>query len=665
MDARTHARPVKLALVISLLCAAVATPCSLDMEPRLYFDVRPDAPVHRYVEGQLGILQPRYARSHLVVAFRHLSGRPPSAAEREGFTALLRHRLDEYPEPRVLPQETWERLRTTVRGIAYQHYPDPDRLVDETDYIWIANCTGDAFTTASATLAARVKEFGARSAAVDAWLDAQELVFGNCSEGDANVSDAPASLPEIIRQDRRYQQAAAELYAMRYPEARQRFVAIANDPKSPWRSTARLVAARTLVRSATVGGEMLEEDPMTTAQQELRAILADRSMAPWHEAAWGVLAYTVARLEPQRRFDQAAQGLLKGAINARQARTDLGDYTTLWEREGVTPGNDELTDWVRTFQSGDVKHALERWNATKGMHWLVAALTHVKFDDPAAPKLLRDSAKVPAQSPAFASVTYHRVRVMLDEDAARAELDRVLAMPLPTSARNQFLEQRRGLATSLQEFLRATAVSLVGEGLEPVEGEATENVMPPDAAVAFNQWMPVEMLLAASKDEALAEELRWRVRDAAELRAALLRKPDFDLAYATSKEFLDRPFVRPFRKSDDRPHWWCAFDAYGAEDGYTPPRPPFLGDNEAEAEKLRELGSGATWILRTTLARAKSHPDDPRVPEALALAIEGTRWACGDEDTAGLAAQAFTVLKRRYAKTKWAQQTKYWHRPGF
>lgn len=657
MDARAHARPLKLAVAMALLCAALATPCSFDMEPRLFWEVRPDAPVDRYVDGQLGILQPLYARSHLVIAFRHLSGRPPSAAEREGFRDLLRHRLDEYPEPQVLPQETWERLRTSVRGVAYQNYPDSNRIIDDAEYTWIDNCTGDAFTTASATLNARVQKFGAQSPAVDAWLDAQELVFGNCNEGDATIPDAEPSLPEVIRQDRRYQQAAADFYALRYDDAHERFYTLANDPQSPWRSVSKLLAVRTLIRATTVAGE----DHLQQAQEELREILADRTMKPYHESAWGLLAYTIAMRAPQQRFDDAARGLVAGEPNARQARTDLGDYTTLWEKEGVTPGNDELTDWVRTFQAGDFAHALERWKATKGMHWLVAALTHAKPADAAT--LLRDSANVAPHSPAYASVTYHRVRLMEDADARRAELDRALAANLPTSARNQLLEQRRAVARSLDEFLRDTPVSVVGYGLEPEEQES-RTWMPPDAAVAFNQWMPLEMMRAASKSETFSSDVRARVAAATELRAALLRKPDFDLAYATVKEIYRRPFVRPFGDDGERPNWWCGFDVYAAEHGQTPPRPLFLGDNEPEAEKLRALGSGASWILRTTLARAKSHPDDPRVPEALALAIEGTRWACGDSDTDALAEQAFGVLKRRYAKTEWARKTRYWYRAG-
>lgn len=665
MERRAVARPLKLAIVIALFCAAVATPCSFDYDPRLYYDIRPDAPIARFVDGHLGILQPGYARSHLVVAFRHLSGKPPSAVERQGFTELLEHRLDE--QPRVRAAEEWERLRATVRGVPFQvqAVPEHTKRIEGDFYQWIDNCTDDAFRIASSTLAARVKTFGATDPAVDAWLDAQEIVFSNCSEGEASVPEVSRAMPEIIRADRQYQIAAADFYAVRYDDARKRFLRIASDSKSPWRTTARLVAARALIRGFSVGGMVEEQNPLAKAQEELEAILADKAMAEYHDVAWGLLAYTVAHSDAQARFDEAAQGLLKGEPTVRRARTDLADYTLLWEKEGVTPGNHELATWINAFKNGDTKLAAERWRATKRAHWLVAALTHAKPEDAAAAGLLRDSATIAPESPAFVSVTHHRVRLMKDADARRNELDRVLAREIPVSARNQLLAQRRGLARNLAELLRDTPVSIVGAGLEAGTYEGLH--MPPDATFAFNFHMPLATLQKASTDEAFAPDVRTRVARATRVRAALLANPDFDLAYATAKDLLADPYVLAFNRGDERPNWWCKGGPSELEVA-APPVPPFLIGNEAasaETARLEQLGSGASWILRTTLARAKSHPDDPRVPEALALAIDGTRWACGDEDTDRLAEQAFTLLKKRYPSTKWAQQTRYWHRAAF
>jgi len=45
------------------------------------------------------------------------------------------------------------------------------------------NCQKDAFETAADTLEARGKEWGIKSALLKIWVDAQDQVFANCSEG--------------------------------------------------------------------------------------------------------------------------------------------------------------------------------------------------------------------------------------------------------------------------------------------------------------------------------------------------------------------------------------------------------------------------------------------------------------------------------------------------
>ena len=617
MEHRAIPRPLKVA-ALALLCATVATPCSFDTTPILFFDVRPDAPIAAYVDGRLGILQPAYARSHLVVAFRYLSGKPPSAAEREGFRDLLEHRLKEHPDGvGPDPVEQWERTRAGIRGVEYKWPPDRTRSVAGA-YDSYDNCTDDAFATASKTLAQHQKTLGAANPAVMRWLDAQEMVFANCAEGEARIPTDDASLPAVLRADRQYQIAAANFYALKYDEARAQFRAIARDRQSPWQKTARLVATRVLIRAENLDVPIDVADPLAIADEELRAILADASMKPLHDAAWDLLAVTTLRRDPQQRFRDAAKGLLGGETSARRVRTHLADYTILWDQEFT--GDDELTDWIRTFQSGDVAHALERWNATKGTQWLVAALTHVKPEDASAvASLLEASKTIPADSPAVASVAYHRVRLLLAanrDDEARAELDRVLVRDLPVSARNQLLAERRAVARSLAEFLRDTPARPVGEGADAIDPESAPPRLPDDAAVVLNYWTPLKTLSLAAADESLPAEIREPLTRAVATRKMLLAEPTFETADLLVHDTEQKPYVDAIESFGN---WWCAGGAQ------TAPLPPFLRTTlpaaNAEQEQLQAMGSGATWILRTVLARAKSHPDDPRVPEALSLAI--------------------------------------------
>ncbi|HEX2061509.1 MAG TPA: hypothetical protein VHK90_12280, partial [Thermoanaerobaculia bacterium] len=478
--------------------------------------------------------------------------------------------------------------------------------------------------------------------------------------------------------DRQYQIAAAHFYALHYDEARARFLAIARDAHSPWQKVARLVAVRALIRAENLGVAIADDDPLATADRELHAILADPSMQPLHDAAWDLLAVTTLRRDPQQRFADAAKALLGGETSARRVRVQLGDYTLLWDKD-VT-GNDELTNWIRTFQSGDLAHAVERWQATKGTHWLVAALAHVPLDDRAVASLLEASKSIAHDSPAAPTIAYHRARLFLGAeryDEARAEVERAIALDLPLSARNRVLVQRRALARSLEEYLRDVPVKAVAYGVDLADAERSDPTLPTDAAVVLNYWMPLETLVEAALSDTLPENLRTAVRDAAWTRALLLDRADlakkldpetetrtrFDVAYALTRTTSSDPYVEPLGLSFGE--WWCkGGPPYLRDDSGHTLLPRFLDREDtadAEATRLYEMGAGATWIFRQLLARAKSHPDDPRVPESLSLAIKATRHACGDKDTTALAKQAFQLLHRRYAKTKWAEETPYWY----
>jgi hypothetical protein len=62
------------------------------------------------------------------------------------------------------------------------------------------------------------------------------------------------------------------------------------------------------------------------------------------------------------------------------------------------------------------------------------------------------------------------------------------------------------------------------------------------------------------------------------------------------------------------------------------------------------------------MAWAQRTSDDPRVPEALHLAVRATRFGCTDADTGTFSKAAFDLLHQRYPKSSWAQKTKYWYK---
>src|SRR5262249_44123678 len=131
-----------------------------------------------------------------------------------------------------------------------------DRSTPGTDYAFFPNCTKNAFETASDTLSDRMSAHGPSDPGVVDWVKAQDAVFSNCAAGKQTPEDAPVGAPDWLVKDRAYQKAAAKFYSMDYEDAKQSFRDIAHDFDSPWRETADYLVARTLIRQASLGGNV-------------------------------------------------------------------------------------------------------------------------------------------------------------------------------------------------------------------------------------------------------------------------------------------------------------------------------------------------------------------------------------------------------------------------
>ena len=111
-----------------------------------------------------------------------------------------------------------------------------------------------------------------------------------------------------------------------------------------------------------------------------------------------------------------------------------------------------------------------------------------------------------------------------------------------------------------------------------------------------------------------------------------------------------------------RDNWWCAS---GDEPAPDPGPLPFLSAADrtaaaSERARLRKLGTAPNHLAREAVRLATARPDDPKAPEALALAVRATRYGCGDSDTGAASRRAFELLHQRYPKTEWAKRTPYW-----
>jgi hypothetical protein len=237
-----------------------------------------------------------------------------------------------------------------------------------------------------------------------------------------------------------------------------------------------------------------------------------------------------------------------------------------------------------------------------------------------------------------------------------------------------------------------------------------------DAGHALNEQLPLSVLKEAVKSNALPPDARRDLVQATWLRAALLgdTKTANELApiladlvpslapllnnYLSSTQpdekksaaifaWLKSPGLEPVvdigvgreaplnQQDSYRDNWWCRsyFVPVSQEESReviqftatTGPPPAFLSaaevqQGESESSALRAMGTAPNYISRQVIEWANRQPNDPRVPEALHLAVRTTRYGCTDKDSARWSKAAFDVLHRKYPNSSWAKKTPYW-----
>ena len=729
---------MKRVLTATVSVAAAATAYVLACGPFLT-DLAPVATVvpphlEQYGRGHVGVVRPHFARRYLVQAYRRFSGAPPLP----NVVPRMTPSTDSAPSP----VEQWHQLTgvkiATERGIG--------------NYQSIENCLSDAFVSAMRTLKARAAQYGESSPQARDWIRAQNAVFSNCG-GDSLVLPEPAaaSADALTRADRAYQTAAAYFYGLKYDEAVSRFRAIAADPLSPWRPYGRYMAARTLIRQATVP-EKKTREPLLAAETELRRVLEDPAAAPLHASARGLLDLIALRAHPIDRLRALTSSLTTGNATDQQLTdyqklmdalvgdTTEFDYDAVPERAAIAASGD-LNDWVLSMQgigTAAAERAVAQWKRSGTLPWLAAALWRVPAAHGESTSLLEAAARVDRSSPAFPTIAFLRVRLLAargQRDQARALLATLPARPgdgIETETLNLLNAERFMLADNLNELLTSAPRMILTERVTSwrgtdIAGDAPRQpVFDDDAGVVFSRRMPVARLVEAATSAILPDRLRLRVASAAFARAWMLGKHDDALAvtpvlkslspslradlarYESAATPPDRhiaglrlilrtPGLRAsvigieddedykqsqLRREFDhtfRRNWWCSFASGGAEarasvseligllyaDG-TITYPAFLSAGERAATErelaaLAALGTAPNYLAREAVRWAVARPSDVDAAEALAHAVQGTRWACADDHTTAASRSAFQTLHRLFPRTEWARKTRYWY----
>lgn len=477
----------------------------------LIHSAHPDFPFSQYAQGNIGIVRPNFARSYLAVAYRLLDNKPLTATEQEAALGLWNFRLLNGYNDDSGSLAAWNSARKALDSTQGCEI-DAFRTIDTPDGAWqnYLNCPDDAFKTAIETLKARTAKYGPTSPILKEWVKAQDLVFCHCAspkyDYKTSKRDPEPAFPQaaaadadpLVKADRAYQIAAAHFYAQQFDEALKEFQAIANDASSPWSVWAPYLMARTLVRQSTIP-DKINTTLLAQADAQIKSILANPALSATHDAARNLQNFVGIRLYPDKTLKEFSAAL-SGPKEGARLRENLMDYTILFDNIlGVTsddtgsltyskiPGaikNDDLSDWIATLQSSDPaasEHALARYQATKSVPWLIAAITRVDSKQTNADSLIDAALAVPPTSPAYLTAYYRAAQLLGAKNkpaAAKTALDKALSKAnIPPSSRNLLLDERTKYADSLREF-----VSLVLETPALFSSDYEGNELPDDAS---------------------------------------------------------------------------------------------------------------------------------------------------------------------------------------
>ncbi len=640
---------------------------------------RPDKPVQPFVDGKMGILWPGFDRQYLVMAYRYLNNKPLTAAEKKSWNdAAAGPRVDRTPEhwnyaangPYDPVIEEWLKARSLALGLSEVQQLRIERY-RSTDYFnAYPNCGDDAFVNAAATARQRAKTFGVGDPRMRDWVAGQDTVFRNCGDSSFQYTGygqkrpapalqlpAPASIDDtLLKKDRDYQIAAAHFYSGQFDTAIQQYKNIADQQNSPWRQVAAYLVARCYIRKSTLGvtGESsFAREPMQQAEALLKSILNNPSLPTAHLAARHLLNYVEARLHPDQRLHELAleldestpaedfnrslldyEWLLDRQVdwfafansttdqekNASLQESDYAKVRAWRERARSSSDFDDITDWVVTFHAGDkeaAEYSFERWQSTKSLPWLIAALALGDATLPHTADVLNAAKVIGPDSPAYLTALYHRARLLLEQGDAgdvRRLLDSNMSRirAATPSQRNAFFAQRLAAANSYDDFLRfapRTPIQLLDNigkySYDCADGicQSTNQgppVTPPqrldsDSVKVFDQALPISMLVQAAQGTVLPKELRETLALTTWVRAAML--DDTVAAKQLEPDVIQsHPELAPYIK---------AYDEAGSREArrfalafmvmHFPEMQPFVNAGPLGSIESPGIGSGSWW----------------------------------------------------------------------
>ncbi|MGA9364158.1 MAG: hypothetical protein WBW16_07285 [Bacteroidota bacterium] len=558
-------------------------------EVRFAFSSKPGEPTKRFVQGQVGLVFPNFDNRYLELSFEYLAGKKYTPIQQDSiFTAWNPPEENYFDRHKTDAIEQWKAARAKVpnhQWVEIQQYFSGQLRPGE--YIEYLNINDDAFAHAAEVLEARIREFGIDHPAIADWVHAQDQVFA-LGKGDSCIPvECDSHYPLVFHYDRFYQIASANFYARNFDLAKNQFMDLSRNQQNPWAKLCRYMAARTLIRKATLAysqSGVVDTAMMEQAKIHLQKMLSDTSMESFRMPVKRLLNFVLFRIDSDELLKEIGDTLLacsdrELARLVNEMSPDYYDYCMLSgkrdyrnspkylhierrvvEAQRNVARSEEKTDWIWCFRSDDsldYEHAMKRWNnRITSQAWFVCVFAKTRASDPRINQLLEHARSIPSSSPSYPMVQYHRIRLLQDlgrVQEARSISDvalKAIGMKLPNSSTNYFLVQRANLSNSLTELLTYGQLHPVGYDYPESKPRSMDVVgyrflMYELAEV--NNHVPIQLLANAAAQGVFKENLAAEIALPLWVKAILLNQDSIAMQLASILQTILPELKEEFR----------------------------------------------------------------------------------------------------------------------
>ncbi len=249
-----------VATLLSLSFITMPIPPAKACAPELAFAIlingnHPDLPLKLFAGGNLGVVQPGWAKSYLVVAYRQLSGKPLSKPEQDSIVKLWHERIkgeSRYDsEVFVDRKDAYVKLRAKALGVNPKDSAEIYWKLDS--YSYQTGIGESSFVFAGETLGNLLKLYPPKSPEIREWVKAQDDIFRHqwsekrCSHG---IAEKRCSCPSRRAQ---LSNSICQFLSQKFEQATSMFQALADKPNTSFQKIASYMVLRSKANQILIG----------------------------------------------------------------------------------------------------------------------------------------------------------------------------------------------------------------------------------------------------------------------------------------------------------------------------------------------------------------------------------------------------------------------------